>query len=98
MFCDRGLLLCTLVPVIHPADTARTLVCQASVLPHGRAGKLAGLAVTSARCSPMAPDLPTLGEAGIAGFEASSGPPAVVGRGTSTAAPGWSCPGPQARQ
>ena len=43
---------------------------SASVIPFIKAGKLRGLAVTSARRSPSVPDLPTVSEAGVAGFEA----------------------------
>lgn len=38
-------------------------------LPHVRAGKLKGLAVTSAKRSSLAPELPTMIEAGLPGFE-----------------------------
>ena len=57
------------------------------VMPHVRSGKLIGLAVTSAKRSPVAVELPTMSEAGIAGYEAAFGqlllalkgtPPAVV--------------------
>jgi len=41
-------------------------------LPHMAAGQLRGLAVTSAKRSPAAPDLPTVVEAGFPGFEATS--------------------------
>lgn len=37
-----------------------------------REGKLRGLAVSSAKRSPLLPDLPTLDEAGVRGFEATS--------------------------
>jgi len=37
-------------------------------LVHARAGRLRGLAVTSAQRSPAAPDLPTVAEAGVPGF------------------------------
>jgi tripartite-type tricarboxylate transporter receptor subunit TctC len=37
--------------------------------PQIRAGKLRALAITSAKRSPVAPDLPTIAEAGLAGFE-----------------------------
>lgn len=55
--------------------------------PAVREGKLRGLAVTSAKRSPVLPDLPTLDEAGVRGFEATSWgglfapaktPPAIV--------------------
>ena len=42
-----------------------------SSLPHIRAGRLAGLAVTSARRSSALPDLPTIAESGVPGYEAS---------------------------
>ena len=41
-------------------------------LPHMKAGKLRGLAVTSAKRQAQAPDLPTLAESGLPGYE--SGP------------------------
>jgi len=44
-------------------------------VPHIRAGRLAGIAVTTAKRSPAVPDLPTVAEAGgpaLKGFEASS--------------------------
>jgi tripartite-type tricarboxylate transporter receptor subunit TctC len=41
-------------------------------LPHIKAGKLRGLAVTAAQRSPALPDLPTLAEAGVPGFDVSS--------------------------
>jgi tripartite-type tricarboxylate transporter receptor subunit TctC len=39
------------------------------VIPHVRAGKLRALAVTGARRSSMAPDVPTVAESGVAGYE-----------------------------
>ena len=41
------------------------------VLPHVKAGKLRGLAVSSASRSTQAPELPTIAEAGFPGFDAS---------------------------
>ncbi|MBI3041581.1 MAG: tripartite tricarboxylate transporter substrate binding protein [Betaproteobacteria bacterium] len=40
-----------------------------SVLPQVHAGKLRGIAVGSAKRSPAAPDIPTVAEAGVPGFE-----------------------------
>ena len=42
----------------------------ASVIPHTRTTRLRALAVTSVQRSPSVPELPTVAEAGIAGFEA----------------------------
>ena len=39
------------------------------VLPQTHAGKLRGIAVGSAKRSPAAPDIPTVAESGVAGFE-----------------------------
>ncbi len=41
-------------------------------LPHVQSGKIRGLAVTTAKRSPAAPNLPTMQEAGVAGYEAGS--------------------------
>jgi len=58
-----------------------------TALPHVKSGKLRALAVTSARRSPLAPDIPTMVEAGLPNFEVSAWymmfgpkamPPAVV--------------------
>ena len=40
-----------------------------SALPHIRAGKLRALAVTGAKRDPLLPDLPTVAEAGVPGYE-----------------------------
>ncbi|HEY6132710.1 MAG TPA: tripartite tricarboxylate transporter substrate binding protein [Rubrivivax sp.] len=61
----------------------------ASAIPHIKAGKLRALAVTTAARSGVAPDVPTLAESGLAGYELSSWqavfapagtPPAIVDR------------------
>ncbi|MEP6657532.1 MAG: tripartite tricarboxylate transporter substrate binding protein [Betaproteobacteria bacterium] len=60
-----------------------------SALPQIKAGKLRALAVTSANRTPTLPDVPTVAEAGLPGFEASSWfgvlapagtPPAIINR------------------
>ena len=43
-----------------------------TVVPHIKAGKLRALAVTTAQRSSAAPDVPTLSESGLAGFDISS--------------------------
>ena len=61
----------------------------ASALPHVKAGKLRALAVTTATRTSVAPEVPTLAESGLAGYEISSWqavfapagtPPAIVER------------------
>ena len=42
-----------------------------SVVPHVRSGRLRALAVTGAQRSPALPDLPTVAESGVPGYEAS---------------------------
>jgi len=60
-----------------------------SALPQVRAGKLRALAVTSSRRNDSTPDIPTVAESGVPGYEATiwfglvapaATPPAVVGR------------------
>ena len=43
---------------------------QANLMPHVRSGKLRALAVASPKRSPLYPDLPTIAEAGVPGFQA----------------------------
>jgi tripartite-type tricarboxylate transporter receptor subunit TctC len=61
----------------------------ATAIPHIKAGKLKALAVTTAQRSGVAPDVPTMAESGLAGYELSSWqavfapagtPPAIVER------------------
>jgi tripartite-type tricarboxylate transporter receptor subunit TctC len=49
-----------------------SLTSLAATLPHAKSGKLRVLAVSAAKRSPAAPDLPTVAEAGVPGFEATS--------------------------
>ncbi len=62
---------------------------SASVIPYIKAGRLRALAVTTARRSPSIPELPTVAEAGVPGFEAitwhgvvvpAATPPALIER------------------
>lgn len=43
-----------------------------SAIPHVKAGKFRALAVTTAKRSPALPDVPTIAEAGVPGYEATS--------------------------
>ena len=60
-----------------------------SMLPHVKSGRIRGIAVTSARRSKLLPEVPTVAESGVPGFDASgwmgvlapaATPPAVVER------------------
>lgn len=52
-----------------------------SVGPHVKAGRLRGLAVTSAKRVPAFSELPTMAEAGLAGFEVTAWAGVIVPRG-----------------
>ena len=54
-----------------------------TVLPQVKAGKLRGLAVTLPTRTPLAPELPTIAESGLKGFEVKSWNGVVVPTGTS---------------
>jgi tripartite-type tricarboxylate transporter receptor subunit TctC len=62
-------------------EVSMTLTSVASILPHIKTGKARLLAVTSAQRTPSAPEYPTISEAGLKGFEATSwyGPMFPVG-------------------
>ncbi len=53
-----------------------------SVMPHTRASKLRGVAVTSLERSQLFPDLPTISEAGLKGFQSGTWQGIFVPRGT----------------
>ena len=68
---------------------AMAALSVASGMPHVQAGKLRGLAVTSAKRSPALPDVPTVAELGFPDFEATGWlgilvpndtPPAVIAK------------------
>ena len=52
------------------------------VIPHVKSGKLNGLAVSQTKRSPIAPDLPTVAEAGVPGYDAGFGEIVMAPRGT----------------
>jgi tripartite-type tricarboxylate transporter receptor subunit TctC len=53
-----------------------------TALPHLRAGRLRGLAIGTSARSPLLPDMPTIAEAGVAGYEANNWNGIVVPRAT----------------
>jgi tripartite-type tricarboxylate transporter receptor subunit TctC len=50
-------------------ETQMLVTNMASVLPHAKAGKLRVLGITSAKRSALLPDVPTVAEAGLPGYE-----------------------------
>ena len=50
-------------------QTQLLVATSVGLLPHVRAGKLRAIAVTSARRSAVAPDIPTIAESGVPGYE-----------------------------
>jgi tripartite-type tricarboxylate transporter receptor subunit TctC len=50
-------------------QTQLVISTTVGMLPHVRAGKLRAIALTSARRSPAAPDIPTFAESGVPGYE-----------------------------
>lgn len=60
------------VTALLRGDVQLAVLPAASVVAQGREGKLKMLGVTSPKRSPLLSDLPTLGEAGIAGVEADA--------------------------
>jgi tripartite-type tricarboxylate transporter receptor subunit TctC len=82
MFLDATGVRMTHIPYKGPTAALQDLIggnvhcgflATPTAMPHVKSGKLIGLAVTSAKRSPLAMELPTMSEAGIAGFEASFG-------------------------
>ncbi len=64
-------------------ETSVGYPATSSALPHVKAGKLRALAVTSPGRSSIAPDIPTLDESGVAGFDVTSWYGLMVPAGTS---------------
>ena len=60
------------------------LTNMASVLPHLKSGRIKALGVSSAKRSPLAPEVPTIAEAGVSGFEYMTWYGMLVPTGTPT--------------
>ena len=76
------------VTALLRGDVQLAVLPAASVVAQGREGKLKMLGVTSPKRSPLLSDLPTLGEAGIAGVEADAWVGLIAPAGTPQAVPG----------
>jgi tripartite-type tricarboxylate transporter receptor subunit TctC len=59
------------VLAVISGESSLTMVPALSVLPHIKTGKLNALAITSARRAAALPQLPTVAESGVPGYEAS---------------------------
>ncbi len=58
----------------------------AIVIPHAKAGRMVALAVTSAKRAPQIPDVPTIAESGVPGYDAATWFGLFAPKGTPTAA------------
>ncbi len=63
-------------------EVALTIETSPAMIPHVKSGKLTGIAVSSATRSRALPDLPTLAESGVPGFEVTSWAGLVAPAGT----------------
>jgi tripartite-type tricarboxylate transporter receptor subunit TctC len=63
-------------------ETDLLFLTPLALAPHVRAGKLRAIGVTSAKRTPVAPDVPTLAEAGLAGFDVDNWHTLFAPRGT----------------
>ena len=77
-----------------------------TMLPHVKSGRMRGIAVTSERRSPVLPDMPTIAQSGVPGFEATGWtgllapagtPPAIVQRLSATVAKALETPDTRSR-
>src|SRR6185295_19008465 len=53
-------------------ETGLSFLSIPAALPHVQAGRLRGIATTGAKRTPSLPDLPTIAEGGVPGYEFSS--------------------------
>lgn len=70
------------ITALLSGETSVGFPATSAVVPQVRAGKLRALAVTSAQRSSMAPDIPTLAESGVPGFNVSPWYGVMVPAGT----------------
>jgi tripartite-type tricarboxylate transporter receptor subunit TctC len=60
------------ITAIVSGETSVSFPATSAVIPHARTGKLRALAVTTPRRSAMAPDLPTVAESGLPGYDVTT--------------------------
>jgi tripartite-type tricarboxylate transporter receptor subunit TctC len=63
-------------------EVALTIETSPAMIPHVKGGKLTGIAVSSSARSKALPDLPTLAESGVPGFDVTSWAGLVAPAGT----------------
>lgn len=73
------------ITALLAGETDMMFATMLSMLPQVRSGKLRALAVTGARRSAAAPELPTISEAGVRGYEANAWFATFVSAGTPSA-------------
>lgn len=70
------------IQAILPQEAHLLFLTPRALAPHVRAGKLRAIRVTSGQRTPVAPDVPTLAEAGLAGFDVDNWHTLFAPRGT----------------
>jgi tripartite-type tricarboxylate transporter receptor subunit TctC len=60
------------ITAIVSGETSVSFPATSAVIPHARTGRLRALAVTTPRRSAMAPDLPTVAESGLPGYDVTT--------------------------
>jgi len=70
------------ITAVISGEASAGFPATSAVIPHVRAGKLRALAVTTPKRSSMAPDVPTMSEAGVAGYDVTTWYGLLVPAGT----------------
>ena len=71
------------IAAIVSGEASVSFPATSAVIPHARSGKLRALAVTTPQRSAMAPDIPTVAESGLAGYDVTTWYGLMVPTGTS---------------
>jgi tripartite-type tricarboxylate transporter receptor subunit TctC len=70
------------IKAVLAQETQLLFLTPLALMPHVRAGKMRAIGVTSLKRTPVAPDVPTLAEAGLAGFDVDNWHTLFAPRGT----------------